>query len=122
MSVDLAEKYTGVAFTWLFGKPDSLWRVDRISSRTERVIICEGETAAMALMNAGADDGVANIVVATPSASTWRDEWGGDLAGRRITLWPDADEAGEKQAERIYQSLQGVAASIEIVAHRMEAA
>jgi hypothetical protein len=109
-----AEHHEGAPFVWMFGKPDSLWRADQILRCTQRVHITEGETAAIALIDAGIDDGIAEIVMATPGASIWRNEWATELAGRHVTLWPDADQPGQKQARRIIESVGAVAASIEV--------
>jgi hypothetical protein len=111
----LAEQHTGAPFIWLFGKPHALWRGDELLRCKDRAHISEGETAAISLIDAGVGAGLGEVVVATPGASTWRDEWAAGLNGLHVTLWPDADAAGEKHARQIVESLHGVAASIERV-------
>src|SRR5207248_5202181 len=57
---------------WLFGKP-FIWRGAYLSipSRT-KIFLCEGETDAIALLDAGAEkNDPAKLVVAVPSASTF---------------------------------------------------
>ncbi len=122
LSPALAEGHAGAPFQWMFGKPHALWRGDRILKCTTRIHITEGETAAIALIDAGIGDDVTEAVVATPGASSWRDEWAREMVGRHVTLWPDADAAGEKHAQRITASLASVAASIEIAALNAEEA
>lgn len=111
------QQHHGAAFRQLFGKP-SLWMGDRILRCTEKVHIVEGESAAIALCDAGLDNGTTNLVMATPGASSWRREWASRFAGLEVLIWPDADEAGEKHASAILDSLQGIARSVRIV--RME--
>ena len=41
-------------------------------------------------------------------------DWG-TLAGRDVTIWPDADEPGHKAAARIAAALQGIAATVRVV-------
>ena len=104
----------GAPFRQLFGKP-SLWMGDRIFRCTEKVHIVEGESAAIALCDAGLDNGTTSLVMATPGASSWRHEWASRFAGLEVLIWPDADEAGEKHASAILDSLQGIARGARIV-------
>ena len=102
-------------FIWMFGKPHSLWRGDRILPCTERVHITEGETAAISLIDEGVGDDTTEIVMTVPGASCWRNEWASLFHGMHATLWPDADAAGQRLKERIVASLAPVVKSIEIV-------
>ncbi|MGA3169499.1 MAG: toprim domain-containing protein [Chthoniobacteraceae bacterium] len=111
-----AESFEGTPFYWLFGKPDALWRGDRLLQCTETVHITEGETAAISLIDAGIDTGTTEIVMAVPGASCWRDEWAKMFRGRGVVIWPDADDAGDRLKQRIIQSVSGYAKSIEVVA------
>ena len=99
----------------MFGKPDSLWRADKITPGAQRIHITEGETAAIALIDADFDNDAGEIVAAAPGASCWRDEWAAQLRGKEIVLWPDDDAAGQRMAERAAASLAQHAARIEIV-------
>ena len=109
-----AQSHRGPKFAWLFGKPHSLWRGDRIGKATERVHITEGETDAITLIDAGCDDGLREIVMAVPGASCWRDEWAPAFRGLRVTLWPDPDEAGARLTERMVATLSPHARQIDI--------
>lgn len=106
--------FRGAPFTWLFGKPDSLWRAHLLQVATKVVHITEGETAAISLVHAGIDNGVTELVMAAPSASCWRDEWALMLAGREVVIWPDSDAAGEKLKQRIIKSCAPFVESIEV--------
>jgi DNA primase len=115
LTPSVAEKFDGTPYLWLFGAQHSLWRADRILKCTERIHICEGETACISLVDAGVDNGLSEIAVAVPGARAWRDEWRTIFKGKHVTIWPDADKPGEELAQRIIQSLSMVARSIEIV-------
>lgn len=121
LSRDLAASFEGAPFRWLFGKPDSLWRSDQISSATETISIVEGETACISLLNSGVDNGSTDIAVAAASASSWRNEWAPLFRGRKVIIWPDADDAGELLRDRIVTSLRCTASSIKVVNLREEA-
>lgn len=110
-----AAAFSGAPFRFLFGKAHALWRADRIAPWTRRVCITEGETAAIALIDAGLEEDCETVVVATPGASTWRQEWAALFSGREVVIWPDADAPGEKHAREITASLEAVALSISVV-------
>ena len=114
LTPSLAEKFTGQKFDWLFGAQHSLWRGDRFLQCTETVHITEGETAAIALIDAGFDNGSTELVMAVPGANGWRDEYRHDFRGRNVVIWPDADKAGAGLCETIIRSLAGIARKIEI--------
>lgn len=89
----------GRDFTWQFkGQPVSLWRGWLLSLKAvRRVYICEGETDAISLLDAGAEDRECKIVAA-PSASTFKREWGPLFAGKEAVIAFDNDDAGEAGA------------------------
>lgn len=102
-------------FTWMFGKPDSLWRGDLVLPCTGRVHLTEGETAAISLIDSGYDNGTTQLVMAVPGASCWRDAWAEQFRGLGIVLWPDQDTAGQRLQQRMASSLAPFAARIEVV-------
>lgn len=99
--------------SWNFGGNHELWRADRLAlPQIRRVIVCEGETDAVCLLDAGLESDADVAVVAIPGASCWRPEWHPLLHGRDVLVATDADEAGEKAAARITAALAGVAARV----------
>jgi len=111
----LENAHIGAKFAWMFGRPDAPWRGDRIIPCTETVHITEGESAAIALIETGIDNGTTEIAIAVPGASGWRREWAEMLHDRHVLIWPDADEAGEKMKDQIIRSIKRFAKSIGIV-------
>jgi DNA primase len=74
------------------------------------VLIVEGEK--------DADAAAALGFVATYNpmgAGKWRDEYAEALRGKAVIIVPDGDEKGRKHADRVPQSVQGVAASVKIL-------
>ncbi|MGI8913000.1 MAG: DUF927 domain-containing protein [Chloroflexota bacterium] len=49
-------------------------------------------------------------------AGKWRAEYSSWLSGRRVVILPDNDEAGRKHAEAVATALQGIAASVKVLA------
>ena len=59
--------------SWAFGGNHELWRADRLAlPQVRRVIVCEGETDAVCLLDAGLESDADVAVVAIPGASCWR--------------------------------------------------
>ena len=83
-------------FKFACGKPHSLWRGHMRERHTKRVIISEGETDAIRLIDLGHDDGVTRVF-SVPSASTWPLDWQRSLEGLEVVIFAlDADEAGQR--------------------------
>lgn len=77
----------------------------------EMVCVVEGEKDADRLASLG--------LVATTNAGgagKWRDEYSQLLLGRKVVILPDNDEPGAKHAEKVAQSLRGVASCVCILA------
>ncbi len=76
------------------------------------VIVCEGEKAANACLDAGL------LAVCPPGGASGKDF--GDqpkaLAGRDVILWPDNDGEGRALMQRFSVKLQGIAASVRTIA------
>ncbi len=100
-------------FQWEFGKP-SVWRRQRIASATE-VVLCEGETDAISLIDKGIEDDPAFAVVALPSATTIPAGLVELLRGKHVTLCMDNDEAGEKALHKLNAMLEPVCASVSTI-------
>jgi hypothetical protein len=74
------------------------------------IFVAEGEKAVDALVGIG--------VTATCSpcgAGKWRDEYGQYLKGANAIILPDNDEAGEKHAQQVARSLDGIADKVRIL-------
>ena len=92
---------------WHFKRPDApvpLYGLDRLAARPDaRVLLCEGEKAADAAERvfpdvvAIASQGGGNA----PELADWS-----PLAGRDVTIWPDADAAGAKFVRQAAELLQ----------------
>jgi twinkle protein len=95
---------------WAFGKP-WLWRGSLIDiART--IYLCEGETDAISLIDAGLESDGGTIAVALPSASTFNERWANLFAGKDVVLAFDADKAGEEATRRVSRFLHAHVASL----------
>jgi putative DNA primase/helicase len=103
-------KYWGLQGRKLETMP--LYRSEHTRSCPEDVpvVVVEGEKAADALTTVYP----AVLGTVTGASGTPRDEALAVLRGRRVVLWPDADEAGRVQMERVAEALQGIAAEVRI--------
>ena len=93
--------------------PRPLYGLDHLADRpADPVLVVEGEKTANAARGWLPD----YVVVTWPggAAAIGKVDWG-LLAGRDVTIWPDADDAGHKAAARIGEALQGIAARVRIV-------
>lgn len=95
--------------------PRPLYGLDRLAAcPSAAVVICEGEKAADAAGRLLPEC----VVITSPngSKSAEKADWR-PLAGRKVIIWPDADEAGAGYAEAVVKALRAVAAvSIAVVA------
>jgi putative DNA primase/helicase len=83
--------------------PRPLYGLDRLADRPEApVVVCEGEKAADAARELLHD----YVAVTSPngSRSAGKADWRA-LLGRRVVIWPDADEAGERYAQDVVAAL-----------------
>lgn len=97
---------------WHFGKP-WIWRGAFLRIPDfRRVIVTEGETDAISLIDAGEETHGETLVVALPSASTFKPEWAARFAGKDVTLALDNDHAGQKATARVGTILRRVAKSV----------
>lgn len=92
---------TGViAWRWeSWPAPRPLYGLDRLAGRPSApVVVCEGEKAADAASTLLPD----HVVIASPngSKSASKADWA-PLAGRYVTIWPDADAAGNDYASAV---------------------
>ena len=109
-------------FTWRGGAwkakgvdgPRPLYRLPELLGRpTVPVVLVEGERTADA---AQAALGAAYTVTTWPGgAQSWRRADFGPLAGRQVTIWPDADEPGAAAAQGIAGALVVTGATVSMV-------
>jgi putative DNA primase/helicase len=97
-----------------FSRPRPLFGIDRLAARPKApVLIVEGEKTT----DAAQERFVEHVVVTWPGGSNavGTADWT-PLAGRCVTIWPDADQPGQKAADEIAKLvLRAGAASVAIV-------
>lgn len=87
-----------------------LYGIERLSA-SATVVLVEGEKVADALLSAGIQAvGTATGASATPGARSLA-----ELTGRRVILWPDADETGKRHMRAIAAQLAGIASGVSLV-------
>ena len=102
---------------WRTGRGPDPWPLYRQGElpddRSVAVHVTEGEKDADALA------GLGQCAVSPGSSATpWRPEWTGLLAGRPVVVHADHDPPGERRAEEIAGLLAPVAASVRVVPYR----
>jgi hypothetical protein len=97
-------KKWGRQWRWLgFPKPRPLYGLDRLAARPDApVIVTEGEKAADAAGELLPD----RVAITSPGGSKAAKvaDWSA-LAGRNVTIWPDADEPGKAYAHDVAEML-----------------
>lgn len=84
-----------------------LYGIDRVLGKS-RVVLCEGEKAAQALLDAG----IPAVGTVTGASTTPSDLPLSELGGMDVVLWPDADDVGRDHMLRISSGLKGIAGSV----------
>lgn len=102
-------------FMWRsFSEPRPLYGLDRLAQRLDKpVLVVEGEKA----VDAGQRLIAGAVVITWPggSSAVSKADWS-PLKGRRLAIWPDADEPGRKAAEAVaLQAVKAGAAEVYIV-------
>lgn len=95
---------------WAFGKP-WLWRGAWIKS-AQTIYLCEGETDAISLIDAGIETDRATVAIATPSATTFDETWAALFEGKDVVLTFDNDKAGSEATARVSKLLRPSARSL----------
>jgi len=95
---------------WAFGKP-WIWRGAWLHN-AQTVYLCESETDAISLIDAGFEDDPARLVVAIPSASTFKSDWVHLLRGKDVILSFDNDHAGRAATLKVSGLLKRHARSL----------
>lgn len=91
-----------------------IWRRSRIANASE-IIVCEGETDAIALINTGLEDDSKYAVIALPSATTIPKDLADLLKGKHVTLAMDNDQAGKNALYKLDELLSPVCASVSAI-------
>lgn len=97
-----------------FPDPRPLYGLDRLAARPAApVLVVEGEKAADAAATRFAD----HVVITSPGGSKAARKTGWqEVAGRNLTIWPDADEPGTRYADDVADmARQAGAASVRLV-------
>lgn len=93
---------------FIHGKP--LYRLQALANNmTEPVFIVEGEACADALAKLGLQATTSGAADSADKAD-WQ-----PLAGRRIVIWPDFDEAGQRYADAVAAKLGALDCSVQIL-------
>lgn len=89
----------------------------RAVMKANTVIVCEGEKDCDNVNRLGLLDADGYPVAATTSgaAGTWKNEYSKVLAGKRVVIFPDDDEAGVEHAHSVRASVTPYAESVKIV-------
>jgi hypothetical protein len=75
----------------------------------DEVVLCEGEFDALLINQAGIP-----AITATGGAGNWKDAWGAQFEGKRVTVLYDADETGVKGARQAAHSVNKYAREVRI--------
>lgn len=108
-------EHPGGKLEWRWQKPETwlLYNLNQFAERPDApILVVEGEGKAERAAELFPD-----FIVTTsgPSNSTGRVDWR-PLAGRKVLVWADKDEAGLRYAGDVQGVLQGIAASAAVVA------
>lgn len=103
-------RWPGKDFLWE-GEGLSLWRRHGIPCATH-IYLTEGETDAIALVDAGVEDDPYATVVAVPGAGNFQQAWAEQFKGKVVTLCFDNDKAGQAGANKTGTLLKPYASEI----------
>jgi hypothetical protein len=103
---------SGPRFLWLCGRATAPWRMGWArNSAVETVFLTEGESDALALIEAGIEADGKTAVVASPGTSFPRD-WAPMFAGKTVVLCFDLDGPGIAAGATVAATLKGHAREI----------
>ncbi len=88
-----------------------LYGIERLDAFASTVVIVEGEKAAEALWNVG----ITAVGTVTGAHTTPSPDVLAELGGRRVILWPDADDVGRKHMAAIAELIAGLGCAVTIV-------
>jgi len=89
-----------------------LWGLDVLASVPDAtVLVVEGEKTALAAQALFPD---LAVVTSGSSSRSGSYDWS-PLRGRKVVIWPDADEPGDKYAQSVSDLLEGLADAVQVV-------
>ena len=114
LPLSLWREAAGLRWRWkAVPAPRPLYGLDRLAALPDApVIVCEGEKAA----DAAALVFPRSVVVTSPGGAraAGQCDWT-PLAGRRVLIWPDADESGAKYALEVARILHGLQCEVSTI-------
>lgn len=93
--------------------PRPLYNLDKLAARSDApVVICEGEKSADAAARVFPN----SVCITSPGGSraAAQADWT-PLSGRKVRVWPDHDEVGEKYAAEIARILHGLESEVSVI-------
>jgi putative DNA primase/helicase len=105
---------TGLQWRWTAPPPPRpLYRLDRLAANPDAlVVVCEGEKSADEAALIFPND--VSITSPAGSQAAEKADWS-PLAGRRVRIWPDADEPGLKYATQVARILSGLRCEVSVI-------
>lgn len=86
-----------------------LFRMERWTGKPT-VALCEGEKCVAALESIGID-----ATTNPGGSSNWKDAYASYLNGKRVEIWPDSDQPGEKWLQAVLKSLEGKVEALRVI-------
>lgn len=105
--------WPGKEFRW-DGSASSPWRSAHLQSAAV-VYLTEGETDAISMIDAGAEDEAGVAVVAAPSATIFKPEWGPLFMGKKVIVAFDDDDAGRSGTDKVVEVLASHAREVNVL-------
>lgn len=105
-------------FYWRHGKAFLPWRGWRLRDRRVRTVyLCEGQSDALALIDAGIEDAgdpAAKVAVIAAPGTAFPEYWADLFRFRRVILCGDRDEPGQRAVRKIGELLHPVVESVRV--------
>jgi len=105
-------------FYWKIGKPFLPWRGWRLSDKRVRTVyLCEGQSDAIALIDAGIEDAsnaASKVAVIAAPGTAFPETWVDLFRFRRVILCGDRDEPGQKAVRKVGELLLPFAESVRV--------
>ena len=99
---------------WWRGSAASPWRSARLQA-ADVVYLTEGETDAISMIDAGFEVEPGVAVVAAPSATIFKIEWGPLFMGKKVIIAFDNDDAGKAGVDKVANMLADHAREVQVL-------